>query len=189
MSPCASSALLSIPVFAHSCVMPPFHLDSVSLPGSTWTLSGPLDSTWCSSGGSSAIPGRRSSLPSSSGLSWMTLGALDSLVSTSPTLAPSTSSGELSGELSGFVGRRVSTTTSPVLPVRSLDASNTLALPLHPLLPSGKLGGSVCASGQRSSSPVVSAGSSDSLGGFLVTASLPGWLRNTLDVLALVFVG
>jgi hypothetical protein len=45
----------------------------------------------------------------------------------------------------------------------------------------------VGASGRRSSSPVASAGSSDGLGGFVVTASW--WSRDALSALALVFVG
>ena len=56
-------------------------------------------------------------------------------------------------------------------------------------MPSGMLGGSVGASGRCLSLPVVSTGSSDGLGGFVMMASLPGWSHNMLRVAILVFVG
>ena len=56
----------------------------------------------------------------------------------------------------------------------------------RPLVPLRWSRGSVGPSGQCFSSSIMSAGSSDDGGEFLVSASLPGWLRDALRVLAAV---
>ena len=74
----------------------------------------------------------------------------------------------------------------------SLDVFDTLAstltLPPCPFVPLASSGGSVGPSGRRSSSPVASAGSSDGLGGSVVSVS-DEWWRDALHALMLVFVG
>ena len=95
--------------------------------------------------------------------------------STSTSVEPTYSTCGLPGGLSGLHGQCSSSPSSPGPSSTSLNAFDTLILTLswllHPLMPSGLLGGSMGASGWHSLSPVASAGSSDGLGGSILLVS------------------